>query len=183
MKTILTSAGAVAALLALTACQPRAPESETRDRAQATQRTPEAVRPSAVAANGAPDRQTGRESQLIEPSSDLGGVLPLKHGFFVSGGSTCEDPPNAALLRYDGVGLNGAHSRDCQIKVLSAKDRTYRIEQTCTEAGEGPAPRTAAQSTVSIENNLEFRIERGSEVETFQYCPASRLPLGIGAGA
>ena len=122
----------------------------------------------------APDREA-----LIEPSRDLGGALPLKHGVFVSGDSACGDPPNAALRRYDGQGLSGAHTHACQIKVLAQHGAAYDIEQSCIDAGQGPAPRTVETATIDIQDHLTFALKRGGDTETFRYCAASMLPPSL----
>ena len=116
---------------------------------------------------------------LIEPSRDLGGVLPLKHGIFVASDARCQDPPNAALRRYDGQGLSGAHTRACRAKVLSHRGKAYEVDQSCLDAGAGPAKRTSERQTVVIENNLEFVLRRKAGEQRFKYCAASLLPPGI----
>jgi len=117
--------------------------------------------------------------ELIEPSRDLGGVLPLKHGIFVASDVRCEDAPNAAIRRYDGRGLSGAHSRACRAKVLSQRGKTYEIEQSCIDAGAGPAPRSTERQTIVIDNNLDFVMRRKAGEQRFRYCAASMLPAGV----
>ena len=119
------------------------------------------------------------ETSLIEPSRDLGGVLPLKHGFFVEVSQDCGSPPNAALRRYDGQGLSGAHTRACEAKVLSRKGASYEIEQSCIDAGAGPAPRSTDRQTIVVANNLEFTQQGRGGAQHFRYCAASLLPPGL----
>jgi hypothetical protein len=119
------------------------------------------------------------ETSLIEPSRDLGGVLPLKHGFFVEVSQDCGSPPNAGLRRYDGQGLSGAHTRACRAKVLSRKGTAYEIEQSCIDAGAGPAPRSTDRQTIIIANNLEFTQRGRGGAQSFRYCAASLLPPGL----
>lgn len=162
-------------VLALTACGERsaAPEgpAETREAAAPAS----APAPSAPASTPAkPEREA-----LIEPSRDLGGVLPLKHGIFVAADVPCGEPPNAALRRYDGQGLSGAHTHACQIKVLARRGAAYDIEQSCIDAGQGPAPRSTETATIDIQDNLTFTLKRGGAGETFRYCAASMLPPGL----
>lgn len=116
---------------------------------------------------------------LIQPSRDLGGVLPLKHGIFVASGASCGSPPNAALRRYDGVGLSGAHTRACRAKVLSHRGKAYEVDQSCLDAGSGPAKRTSERQTIVIENNLNFVLRRKAGEQRFKYCAASLLPAGV----
>lgn len=119
------------------------------------------------------------EEALVEPSRDLGGVLPLKHGIFVAADVSCGSPPNAAIRRYDGVGLSGAHTRACRAKVLSKRGSTYEVDQSCIDAGSGPAPRSSERQTITVANNLEFTLKREAGSQRFKYCAASLLPPGI----
>lgn len=112
-------------------------------------------------------------------SRDLGGVLPLKHGIFVSADVSCADPPNAALRRYDGQGLSGAHTHACQIKVVGQRGAAYDIEQSCIDAGQGPAPRSTEKATIEIQDNLTFTLKRGGAGDNFRYCAASMLPPSL----
>jgi hypothetical protein len=119
------------------------------------------------------------EEALIDPSRDLGGVLPLKHGIFVADDVSCGDPPNAAIRRYDGQGLSGAHSRDCRAKVLSKRGSTYEVDQSCIDAGSGPAPRSSERQTITIADNLDFTLTREAGSQRFRYCAPALLPPGI----
>lgn len=110
---------------------------------------------------------------------DLGGTLPLKHGIFVASDIACSDPPNASLRRYDGRGLSGAHTRDCRINVLEKHDGVYEIDQSCIDAGAGPAPRSSERVTVVVRDAQTFTLERGRGAETFRYCAAALLPPAI----
>ena len=176
-------------VLALAACGERTPQagpdaspsdSKTPAAAAATNSAPQPSAPATEApaapetAPVAPEREA-----LIEPSRDLGGALPLKHGIFVSGDSSCGDPPNAALRRYDGKGLSDAHSHACQIKVLAQHGASYDIEQSCIDAGQGPAPRSVERATVAIQDNLTFTLKGDGDAETFRYCAASMLPPSL----
>lgn len=162
-------------VLALAACgeraaaPPRQP-SETPAPASDAPTTPATPAPAPV--------QPEHEA-LIEPSRDLGGVLPLKHGIFVAADVPCGEPPNAALRRYDGQGLSGAHTHACQIKVLARRGASYDIEQSCIDAGQGPAPRSTETATIDIQDNLTFTLKRGGGGEAFRYCAASMLPPGL----
>jgi membrane-bound inhibitor of C-type lysozyme len=141
--------------------------------------TPAAVLPPPAPGPVAPPVRPRPEEALIEPSRDLGGVLPLKHGIFVASDASCGDPPNAAIRRYDGQGLSGAHTRACRAKVLSKKGAAYEIEQSCLDAGAGPAPRSSERQTIVVANNLEFTLRRAAGEQTFKYCAASLLPPGV----
>lgn len=151
--------------------------------AQAVPNSPAPTTPPATTPLG-PDPVTSPEpprpeEALIEPSRDLGGVLPLKHGIFVAADVSCGDPPNAAIRRYDGQGLSGAHTRACRAKVLSKRGSTYEVDQSCIDAGSGPAPRSSERQTITVANNLEFTLRREAGTQRFKYCAASLLPQGV----
>jgi hypothetical protein len=167
-----TTWAALASLLAMAACQERqapAQPSKAPEQASSTPDTPPETRVSPPAPRDG----------LIEPSRDLGGTLPLKHGIFVASDIACSDPPNAAIRRYDGLGLNGAHTRDCRINVLQKRGAAYEIDQSCIDAGSGPAPRSSERATIEIKDNLTFTMRRGQGGETFRYCAASLLPPAL----
>ena len=159
---------ALMSMLALAACHDRQAQTQPSKPSVQTASSPSASRTAPAP----------RES-LIEPSRDLGGTLPLKHGIFVASDISCSDPPNAAIRRYDGQGLSGAHTRDCRISVLQKRGAAYEIDQSCIDAGSGPAPRSSERATVEIQDNLTFTLKRGQGGETFRYCAASLLPPGL----
>lgn len=171
-------AASLLSVLALAACGERSAATTDRPaepgKAAAPASAPVTSLPAPTPTPAAPERET-----LIEPSRDLGGVLPLKHGIFVSADIDCGDPPNAALRRYDGQGLSGAHTHACQIKVLARRGASYDIEQSCIDAGQGPGPRSTEAATIDIQDNLTFTLKRGGAGENFRYCAASMLPPGL----
>lgn len=165
------------ALLAVSACGERsaAPADETPS-AKPPARSAAPAASVAPAAPAAPATAPPAREALIEPSRDLGGVLPLKHGIFVAADVPCDAPPNAALRRYDGEGLSGAHTHACRIKVVGRRGAAYDIEQSCIDAGQGPGPRSTETATIDIQDNLTFTLKRGGAGESFRYCAASMLP-------
>ncbi|MFZ0267362.1 hypothetical protein [Caulobacter sp.] len=180
MPVTLSRVALLTGLLAVSACSdPKAGAST----AQAPAVAPKPSTPPETTPLG-PDPVTSPEpprpeEALIEPSRDLGGVLPLKHGIFVADDVSCGDPPNAAIRRYDGQGLSGAHTRACRAKVLSKRGATYEVDQSCIDAGSGPAPRSSERQTITVASNLEFTLKREAGSQTFKYCAASLLPPGI----
>jgi hypothetical protein len=179
-----TAALGLLSFLALAACEDRSarPPSVEADAAGGS------TRPSTTKAPAAPPQapetvggeRTERDHEvLIEPSRDLGGALPLKHGVFVAADADCADPPNAALRRYDGEGLSGAHTHACRVKVLRHSGASYDIEQSCIDAGQGPGPRSTETATIDIQDNLTFTLRRQGGVEHFRYCAASLLPPSL----
>lgn len=166
-------AACVVSVLTLAACGDRSARVDKADAPASASATPA---PAPSQAPAAPERET-----LIEPSRDLGGILPLKHGVFVSTGIPCSSPPNAALRRYDGEGLSGAHTHACQIKIVGQQGKSYDIEQSCIDAGQGPGPRSSETATIDIQDNLTFTLKRGGAGQTFRYCAASELPQALRA--
>lgn len=162
---------ALVSLLTLAACHEQPAVTPSKPEVQGS--SAPAARPQGNTSSSTPPES------LIEPSRDLGGMLPLKHGIFVASDIPCSDPPNAAIRRYDGQGLNGAHTRDCRINVLQKRGAAYEIDQSCVDAGSGPAPRSSERATIEIQDNLTFTLKRGQEGETFRYCAASLLPPGL----
>lgn len=119
----------------------------------------------------------------VDRSPRPGGVYKLKPGIFVSDGSSCRDPANAAVRRYDGKGLSTAHTRACVAKVLSKRasgyGSVYRVSQSCIDAGAGPGKRFTERQTVDVPDALTFKL-RGV---TYRYCPLDQLPAGLRSAA
>lgn len=186
-RTVVASLFSV---LALAACgersaAPASPFSDADGRAVAPPSAPTQGAPNANASPADMPATPGRAQSaserdiLIEPERDLGGALPLKHGIFVAADISCSDPPNAALRRYDGEGLSGAHTHACRIKVLARRGSSYDFEQSCIDAGQGPGPRSIEKATIDIQDNLTFTLRRGGAGEAFRYCAASMLPPAL----
>lgn len=170
---------ALVSLLAVAGCEQRhAPEPSSKPSVQSSSGATASETAPRAASLSARTRVLEREG-LVEPSRYLGGVLPLKHGVFVASDIDCGDPPNAAIRRYDGVGLSGAHTRDCKITVLEKRGASYEIDQSCIDAGSGPAPRSSERATIEVRDNLTFVLKRGGGGDTFRYCAASLLPPGL----
>ena len=115
----------------------------------------------------------------VDTSGKPGGIVPLKPGLYVAKGSTCKDPPNAAIRDYDRRSFATSSSRECHARVVARRGSTYRIEQSCVDAGRGPAPRVGDRFSVSVENALTFELHRGSSVTEYRYCPIYQLPKGV----
>lgn len=108
-----------------------------------------------------------------------GGVYPLMPGMYVAQGSDCAAPPNAALRQYDGKGIGSAHTHACRATVRAHVGKTYTVEQSCIDAGAGPAPRTSERQRIVVRNARTFVQTVGDGDTTYHYCPASRLPADL----
>lgn len=86
-------------------------------------------------------------------------VLPLHIGFYSS--ASCNDPPNAALLHFDGQNLNGAHSASCHDEVSRLGTHAYRVKQSCPaeQQGNGSAAYpTSASRQLSVTSAVSFTL-------------------------
>jgi hypothetical protein len=77
-------------------------------------------------------------------------ALPLRTGFYSS--DSCNDPPNAALLHFDGRNLNGAHSASCHVKVTRLSAQVYRLDESC------PADHLARGNVYSVWSSQRLTI-------------------------
>jgi len=126
-------------------------------------------------------------SASVDTSAPPGGVYRLKPGIYVAKGSNCASPANAALLKYDGRGLSGAHTRACSVTVRSrAHSRTgirevstYTVDQSCIDAGAGPAPRSSQRQQVAVRDALHFTQTIKGRATSYAFCPDYQLPAGI----
>lgn len=112
---------------------------------------------------------TGAAFPSVDPSPKPVGVYRLKPGIYVPKGESCRDPANAVIRQYDGRGISGAHSSACRVKILSRRGNRYVVDQSCIDAGVGPAPRSTERQTITI---------RGPAT-TYSYCPIDQLPAGL----
>lgn len=124
-------------------------------------------------------------SSLALASADTspkpGGVYQLKPGIYVAKGSDCGAPANAAIRQYDGKGLSTAHTRACKATVRSHKrgTSTYTVDQSCIDAGAGPAPRVVQRQQVVVQDALTFTQVIKGDHTTYQYCPVYQLPADL----
>ena len=120
-------------------------------------------------------------SASVDPSPKPGGVYRLKPGIYVQKGVACGSAPNAAIRRYDGLGISGAHSRSCRARILSRRGQRIEVSQSCIDAGAGPAPRVVERQTITVPDALTFtmRTAPNRSSTTFRYCPTYMLPAGV----
>lgn len=121
----------------------------------------------------------GAAAASVDHSAPPGGVYRLKPGIYVARGSDCGSPANAAILRYDGKGLSGAHSRACRARILRRDKRHYTVEQSCIDAGAGPASRSTQGQDIYVSDALTFRQVIGRNSSTYRYCAATELPADL----
>lgn len=107
------------------------------------------------------------------------GVYPLKPGIYVAEGSQCEDPANAAIRRYNGEGIDTAHTRACRAVVHPRGHGAYAVEQSCIDSGAGPGERFTERQRVVVHDPSTFVQTIGRDGTTYHYCPASRLPADL----
>ena len=114
-----------------------------------------------------------------DTSPKPGGVYRLKPGIYVAKGSDCGAPANAAIRQYDGKGLSTAHTRACNATVRSHKRSTYTVDQSCIDAGAGPAPRVLQRQQIVVQDALNFtQVIKGNRT-SYQYCPVYQLPADL----
>jgi hypothetical protein len=101
-----------------------------------------------------------------------GGVYPLAAGMYVAQGSDCASAANAALREYDGKGIGSAHTHACKVTLRAHTGNTYIVDQSCIDAGAGPAPRSSERQTVRIVDAHTFVQTIGKDATTYHYCPA-----------
>jgi hypothetical protein len=112
----------------------------------------------------------------VDTTPKPGGVYRLKPGIYVAQGSQCESPANAAIRQYDGKGLSTAHTRACKAVVQARKGDTYRVTQSCIDAGAGLGKRFSERQQVSVRDALTFVQRIGTQQTTYRYCPVYQLP-------
>ncbi|WP_296944323.1 hypothetical protein [uncultured Massilia sp.] len=115
----------------------------------------------------------------VDTSPKPGGVYRLKPGIYVNDKVDCGAPANADIRQYDGKGIATAHTRACRVTVRSHKRNTYTVDQSCIDAGAGPAPRRSQRQQVIVQDALTFTQVIGRDRTTYRYCPVYQLPEGL----
>jgi hypothetical protein len=119
----------------------------------------------------------------VDPSPAPRGVYRLKPGIYVQQGVGCGAPPNAAIRQYDGRGISDPHSRACRARILSRKGSRYTVNQSCIDAGDGPAPRVSERQVVTVPDALTFSVRTRGPGTTYRYCPTYLLPADLRGAA
>lgn len=55
----------------------------------------------------------------------------------------------------------------------------FVADQSCIDAGVGPAPRVTERQTVSVRDALTFTISTRGPGTTYRFCPVYMLPKGV----
>jgi len=87
--------------------------------------------------------------------------LALKHGVYVQTGTPCTDPPNAAIVLWDGIGFSGAHDSKCTTMAdPPKKNGTRRITTTCNALGDGtPTQSSTVTQRITLRGDHSFTLK------------------------
>ena len=118
-------------------------------------------------------------SASVDTSAPPGGVYRLKPGIYVATGSDCASPANAAIRQYDGKGISTAQSHACKAVVRARKGRIYTVDQSCIDAGAGPAPRIVQRQQIMVRDALTFTQTIRGNATRYGYCAPYLLPAGL----
>lgn len=121
----------------------------------------------------------GQATASVDTSAPPGGVYRLKPGIYVAEGTPCSAPANAAIRQYDGKGISTAHTRACKAVVRSRKGGTYTVDQSCIDAGAGPAPRFVQRQQVRVHDALTFTQTIKGNATRYGYCAPYQLPADL----
>lgn len=121
----------------------------------------------------------GQATASVDTSAPPGGVYRLKPGIYVAEGTACGAPANAAIRQYDGKGISTAHTRACKAAVRSRKGSTYTVDQSCIDAGAGPAPRFVQRQQVRVHDALTFTQTIKGNATRYGYCAPYQLPADL----
>jgi hypothetical protein len=96
-------------------------------------------------------------------------IVPLRHGFFVSTDTKCEDASKATINLF----LGNAFQFNCSVKSTKPiGNNTYKITELCTK-------RDARETTIGtyrIISSTEYIFRWDNSEDHFRYCPQSSLP-------
>jgi hypothetical protein len=121
----------------------------------------------------------GHASAGGTPVGQRKGVLPLRLGIYVEERSSCGDPANAAILKYDGKGIGSSNTHGCKAKISKRNGSSLTISQTCIDAGAGAGPRISEEFKLTAQSGTEFTIAKNTKANTYRFCTPSSLPAGI----
>jgi hypothetical protein len=106
--------------------------------------------------------------------------IALDKGVYVSESEGCGDPASAGLRTFDGQGFGGAHTRACRAEVVSNSGDRYTLDNSCLDAGAGPANRSTERLTVDVTSRQTFSvIEKNGQAARYRLCKPSELPASL----
>jgi hypothetical protein len=119
-------------------------------------------------------------SEALSGHLDHRTSLPLRVGIYVAESQTCSEPANAGILSFDGQGLNGPHTHDCEMSISSQHANLFTYRQRCINAGIGDGPESVESGFLRVENDMRFYVVNESKANVaFNYCEPSALPPEI----
>lgn len=105
--------------------------------------------------------------------------LPLRRGFYVTEGATCEEASNATLMLVRKGGINTSRV-PCDFKsIVKAGPSDYRVTESCSEGGPAWGSEEQVSSRVStyeVLSETSFRMKSGDWEYIASYCPQPSLP-------
>jgi hypothetical protein len=105
--------------------------------------------------------------------------LPLTPGVYVDEAQTCADPAFAGLRTFDGRGIGSAHTRACRATIASKSGSAYVIDNSCLDAGSGPADRSSERLNVTIHDRSHFSVRTAAGAGRYRLCPVAELPAAL----
>ena len=157
---------AIAPALMLAACSE--PESADPLPAERADPAPDA---SPEAEPEAPQSEAGAPTETGDAPQGFAAIdVPLTPGVYVLEGTSCETPANAAWRIWDGDGLSGASTEDCEAEIISHEGRTYRMRNSCVNTYDGS--RTPETLTMTVPDQAHFSVNG----QAFKSCASGELP-------
>ena len=101
-------------------------------------------------------------------SHDLDMNLNIVQGVYINTESECSDASNAGFRVWNGQGLSGSQTYDCQFDVSSRKVNVFKGTQTCTNTYDDKE--STVDLTVQKINDKSVRIN-GNPQMVYRLCP------------
>jgi len=103
-----------------------------------------------------------------EAAPIAGDVLPLTRGVYVLAGVQCADPPNAALLVFDGRGISGSATRDCRTSPIKPQGQNLQINQSCVDTQDGK--RRSVRQMIQLQGFEAFAFVTRWDTTAYRLC-------------
>jgi hypothetical protein len=101
--------------------------------------------------------------------------LTLKRGIYVRKNLSCQEPPLAAIMSWDGAGFSGAHSSKCTARVEKQHGNLFVVHNTCAASGDGTPTSSAYVEEFSLTrlSAFSFRLSKGNNPPSaYRWCSA-----------